>query len=174
MAVGHAEALTAARGAVLRPQVKGAMTTREEMLKTLLETVLDSIAGHAYIGDAIRCGDVHEHCSGQAVERQRLAVQLNAIGRPALRGASPDVPRGSMHRLFVNLDATLEQDDEATIKALQRGDALLGHRVATAIVEGQFDDSTEQIVRELCRTVAESQSRLTDLLASRPAPRLPP
>lgn len=72
-----------------------------------------------------------------------------------------------MHRLFVDLDASLNRDDQAMLKALQRGDALLAHRIEKAIVEGVLEEPIEQILRELCRVVNESQSRLSAELSSR-------
>lgn len=143
-------------------------TVDERGMVLLLQTVMDSAAGYSCVVDRYPHCSLHEHCDRQAAERRALASRLMGQMAPqSIADPPPDFLGGSMHRLFVDLDASLNRDDQAMLKALQRGDALLAHRIEKAIVEGVLEEPIEQILRELCRVVNESQSRLSAELSSR-------
>lgn len=132
---------------------------------SVAETIADSIAGYAHIGERAHEFGLYAYCEHQAIERGKHARSLERLIRE--RGWHCDTGGtllGSAHRLFIDLKLAVAHGEEAVLRELHRGESFLLDKIETTLARARLDqalaDALGRIAQAIREAVAELASRL--------------
>jgi len=128
---------------------------------SVIETLADSAAGYAHVGEHTREFKLYAFCEHQAALRDKAAksftVHMYARG---WQTEAHGTLLGSAHRLFIDLRVALGHSHDAVIRELHRGETFLRTKADTALSEGRFDRSLSDDLQRLSREVGEAVHEL--------------
>lgn len=141
------------------------MQDSRHLILSVAETIADSIAGYAHVGERVHAFGLYAYCEHQAVERGKHARSLERLIQE--RGWHCDARGtllGSAHRLFIDLKLAIAHGEEAVLRELHRGESFLLDKIETTLARARLDPGLADALRTIAQAVREAVAELASRL----------
>lgn len=143
------------------------MTSNEHdvrVLNHLIEVTIDSMLGYAEAAKDAHRPEFKDLFDRRASDRQRVAAGLQEQVRQM--GGSPadeGTLAASVHRVFVDLRASLSKGDQAVINEVERGEDHIKSKYETALKDDDLSTPARQAIQDGYRSIIEGHDQMRDI-----------
>lgn len=137
------------------------------VLRTLIDTVQDSIKGYRQSADAAQSPDIRALFDNRIERREmtldRLNAELTRLGGEMDHDGST---AGALHRVWTRITAMLDSGDEAVVDRVEEGESYLADKFETALEDDSLDPQARQVIESGLREIREGE-RLAEQLGAK-------
>lgn len=133
-------------------------------LNDLIEVTIDSKLGYAEAAKEANQSEFKMLFEQRAAERLRIASRLQEEVR-RLGGTPVDDGSigASVHRVFVDLKATLSKGDRAVVNEVERGEDHIKAKFKDALDDGDLTGTTGQLIQECYQMVLDAHDQMSSI-----------
>lgn len=140
------------------------MTVTKTTLETLIDTTYDSVAGYRKAAEIAKSDSLRRTLEAQAARRQQSLDLLNQeLVRHGGELVTKGTATGALHRLWLDITALFESDDEAAVERVEEGEDYIAGKLDTALEVTDLDPQTRTVIERVRAEVREGE-RLADQL----------
>lgn len=138
--------------------------TSTDTLKSLTETVYDSVEGYRLAIDKADSVELKDALRERLERRQETLEALNAeLERQGGDIVTKGTMTGDLHRLWLNVADLFESGDEAAAERVEEGEEYLADKFESALDDDDLDPQTRAVLEE-CFVEIEEGETFSDML----------
>lgn len=119
-----------------------------DILNDILETLIDSTHGYEKAAEIADRPTIKDFFTRRATSRKAMAAAVrNEIATLGGTSDNDGTILASAHRVFMNLSAALQDNDEAAIKAVETGEEHLRKKFESALEKDALTPSAKTLLR---------------------------
>lgn len=133
--------------------------TSTSTLKTLTETVYDSVEGYRLAIDKAESTELKEALTERLERRMETLEAMNdELERQGGQVVAKGTTTGDLHRMWLRIADLFESGDEAAAERVEEGEEYLADKFATALEEEDLDPETRAVLEECYEEVQEGEA----------------